>query len=260
MKKSGLLQHQTSALLCSLISCGVFYHKFRATDVMFWYEFFSDALQLKEQGKEVEIHAMQVNRIIEKLEQEKVAQVTKKDSKKSFTILPAGILSLLKILLPYDRLIHVDEALMIQYFLTILKHRFIDHFKKSTIPESEYMEVFQPHKVYDIQISFLDKVIADTKARIRESQKLQAFLCEEQNKGKHFDEIIKTMPSEFSYRLSYRKPYREWLSELPPDIRDLEINHTAKNRKNDYYEKRLDSQIAEKNIYLELISKSQKES
>ena len=238
---SELTAHQPTSVYCALISCGAFYPNFRTLDVIFWDELFRDALQTKEQGLQMELHPIQIDRFMTKLAAQKLGSVTKENVKKVYSITPQGIVALVGLLVPEERLIPMDEALLIQYFIDVYRdtlHRMVASCNDAPLLE-RFVALTAPGLVLKCQSNLLAKVIKDSQQRIKESENLLRYIAAKTEAGKSVREIHEELPEAFSYRMYYRKSFKEWLSYLPENIRQLQFASGFKMRKEAFYEKRL---------------------
>ena len=233
--------YQPTSVYCALISCGAFYPSFRTIDVIFWDELFRDALQTKEQGLQIELHPIQIDRFMTKMAAGGLGKVKKENVKKVYSITPHGIVTLLAVLVPQDRVIPLDETLLIQYFIDtyrdLLRQMITATEDDELIGKFESLTV--PGSVLQYQSALQERVIKDSMQRIKESENLLRYIESKRQEGKSISDIQEGLPESFSYRMSYRKSFKEWLSYLPENVRQVQFDFGFKLRKEAFYEKRL---------------------
>jgi DNA-binding PadR family transcriptional regulator len=251
IKSEDLPVQHSATVVCALISCAVFHGEFRSSDVIFWDELFRDALQYREQKVGGGLHPVQIDRILVRLKEFGYAAVNKIGPKKIYAINIKGVVALVSHLVPADRLLPLDETLLIQYFLTTYDQLLRDLVRQKGDDEllASLDQLLTGNRVFKGQKELLETMIQASQKRIAASQSLIKHIEEQINRGVDFDEIHHRLPSEFSYNLSYRKGFKDLLKVLPADFRRQEFEHGFKKRKELFYEKHLYVQLQ----YLELL-------
>ena len=107
--------------------------------------------------------------------------------------------------------------------------------------------------IFNHQIRLIEEGILDTRYRIQESEALQNYIKKSDAQQLPMGDTLDLMPADFSYRLSHQKRLRDWIKDLPEDVRIFEIKEGIALRQKNLYKRSLDSLITTKAFYENII-------
>jgi uncharacterized protein YeeX (DUF496 family) len=107
------------------------------------------------------------------------------------------------------------------------------------------------------QLRLIEESIRDVSFRIEQSNRLQNYIKTASDKKANLDEIISNIPSEYSYRLSHRKRFRDFIKDLPKELKAFEIERGIELRQKNLYRHSLLLFNNTKVFYQTLLSQNQ---
>lgn len=249
MARKSLLDAQPIILRCAFLTCAMVHDRFRAMDILFFIELYSNQLHLGTFGRDLTIQPTQINRIVEALQKDGHATIEKDGYKKLFKIPPTGARRLIRDLVLQEVYLPVVESVFAQYFISTYGEHMRSYIERDGELDSDgkaqVEHLLNPQTIIKRQLQLLETAIKSTERKIASTESMVAYFNSEIDK-KPLESVIAEMPSTFSYELSYRKPLRELFSELPTEYRDYEIRHGFDHRNKSLYKRLMPALLAEK--------------
>jgi hypothetical protein len=249
MARKSLLDAQPIILRCAFLSCAIIHERFRAMDILFFIELYSNQLHLGTFGRDLTIQPTQINRIVEALQKDGDAYIEKDGYKKLFRVPPKGVLRLIRDLVLQEVYLPVVETVFAQYFVTTYADHVRRYIESDTSIGQDSLDqldhLLSPRTIITRQLQLLETAIKSTERKIESTEAMVEYFASEVDR-KPLESVIAEMPSSFSYELSYRKPLRELFSELPEAYRAYEIRHGFAQRNESLYKRLLPALLAEK--------------
>ena len=212
-------------------------------------DFTSDDLQLQ---------TIQILRWLEKFEKKGWAAKLEPHSKPVYQLTTFGLIELLQSFADSDKQMPVSEAIFIQSYLSTYEQIIRDTINSLgdiTIEQEKVLNrILGKSYVLRQQVAILDRLIRDLQYRIDESSKLIKFIDGQQDKD--INQVLASIPSEFSYQLSYRKPFKEWLQEMPPKLAKLEFEQGFQDRQKNFYRPYLEFLQQHRSYYASLVERT----
>tara|TARA_B100001094_G_scaffold318145_1_gene361361 strand:- start:732 stop:1505 length:774 start_codon:yes stop_codon:yes gene_type:complete len=225
----------------ALIALGTLKKEFRAMDVIYLIELFGDLLQSSQYGQEIQIFAMQIDRIVKELIDKEYAVEYKRSNKRFYSLNKSGVLHLVEQTFKANRYQTIGETLFLEYITKSYGDFFLNYLKDKfelTIDEQATVEkVLYSDNRLKRQMQFVDDIMEDLEGRIKSADNMVDWMQERSTKS--FDEIVSEMPTEFGHRLSYRKSLKELIGSLPAELARFEMTQGASARRDDYYTRKL---------------------
>ncbi|NRA67564.1 MAG: hypothetical protein HRU19_23995 [Pseudobacteriovorax sp.] len=195
-----------------------------------------------------DVQITQITRILKKYEER--GWTEKADQKSAgFTFKPEPLLKLLGSLADHDEILPVKQILFLQAYLdsyhrvirSVLAERGLDLNSEAS---QKNLMVFEKGHLFRKQIQLLKQGVADIKERILDSEKLIEFISDHKDTPQ---KALTSLSSEYSYRLSHMRSFKEWLEHLPPAFLEHEFQAGFELRHERFYQSSLaflNSQIA----------------
>ncbi|SMF10985.1 hypothetical protein [Pseudobacteriovorax antillogorgiicola] len=252
MANKGLENTHPIIIKCAAFTTGVTLKSFRAKDVLFHIELIKNIVSPAPSAHDFDVQYTQVMRLFEKYHDRGwVEKDSTGSGKPLFSFHAKGLLALIDSMVHLDRQLPVSEVLFTQSFLDSYKDYIINVvFNEDSIDHNDRQsinDIFSPSYLIKQQMKIIDQGIQDLEYRIKESDKLLAYI--DSHKGKTAQDMVDALPSEFSYRMSYLKPFREWLGNLPDRLLEHEFNTGFETRNKGYYKKNLNHLKGLKQFY-----------
>ncbi len=229
---------QTAILIAGLMS-----DRTRTRDVLFYIDLVKNVFQAFLHVPDFEIQSVQILRKFKRYQELGWGEIRNDNSAVILNLNPQGIFQIIVSLREIEYILPFNEATFLQWFLDSYRQHILDRVSGALNPaEMQKLERYlEPYSVFRAQVERLRQGAKDMEERISESAKLLAFIQESQKKGMSTEEIVTSLPSEFSYRLSHQKRFQEWLQGLPENIQTYEIEKGIAKRQGDLYRRLQDS-------------------
>jgi len=190
-------------------------------------------------GKDnVVIQSVQIMRILEALEADGYAKVTKKGAQTYYGLTAEGVLYLIQELVKTEHYLPIAEILFINYYLTTYRPQ-LQRLAKSIAnadEQAKLLALLKPGLMLERQLGILDQIIQRLEGRQADYDKIRKFLENPANAELSLDERIKKLPLGPSIPQTYKKSLREVLEDLPENLRAQEINQGFQQRREYYLE------------------------
>lgn len=216
----------------SLLASHVTYDQFRARDIKFFYELFSNWFATSAHATS-SIQTIQIQRFLEKkLRSGEVVQ--KKGSRFHYSLTPVGVLSTLKeISNPHDG-INPKEVYFRVYIISSYAPKIISlmEHKFNSFPflvKDEIQSLLSVDVIIKNEIEKIDKAIRVFEER-RDSALSCAHYVQKNENLMDFKDILIGIEENFPYEMNPVKPFSQLISELPENFQKYEVTLGMKNR------------------------------
>ena len=248
----GLENTHPIIIKCAAFTTGVTLKSFRGKDVLFHIELIKNIVSPTPTTRDFDVQYTQVMRLLEKYHDRSwLEKDTTDGGKPLFSFHQKGLLALLDTMVHVDRQLPVSEVLFTQAFLDSYKDYILQHvFSQNDLTNEEgdtLHKIFSSGYLIKEQMKILETGIRDLEYRIKESDKLLSYI--QDNKALTPQQLVSKLPSEFSYRMSYLKPFREWLGNMPDQLLEHEFSSGFEIRNRGYYQKNLKHLKSLKDFY-----------
>lgn len=238
---------------CAILTVGLLRQDFRQKDVMFYLDLIKDVIHKGMLGRPIDIQFVQIQRWLKRYEDLGWLSSRREGRVTFFRMKVAGFKGLLRALSAEEELLDVPEALLIQHILDAygpyLRERLIKEKPSGTAQDTAIRQYLKPGVVFENQIRLLNSVISNQEHRIQESLRLQAYCQSALARGESPEDIVRTMPSDYSYPLSHQKSFRELLQEIPSALSEFEIREGFAHRHRRFYGPYLSFLEAQRDFY-----------
>jgi len=242
----------------SILTVGLLHREFRPRDVMFSLDLVKNMFHHGLAGRAVDIQFIQIQRWLHRYVE--LGWVTAKTEGRvtTYKMKVSGFKGLLQALVAEDQLLEGSEALLIQQILDAygpyLQERVLSGRNPSSAKDESLRELLKPGVVFVNQIKLLDHAIVTLERRMKESLRLQAYCKNALERGQSTEAIASSLPSDFSYKLSHQKPFKELLQEIPPALAEFEIREGFAHRNRRFFSPYLRYLKSQKSFYEDLLA------
>ena len=256
MEKKNIVNRDSTVISCAIFTAGLVQRDIRAKDILFYIDLMGDMFQTDQFGRTIEVQTVQILRMLDKFIAWGWAQKKTEAAKPTYEVTPEGYLELLKSFTDKDVQLPINEALFIQSYLDSYAGIIEDYIKSLGLSGESYAKLekyLSPKYVLVNQLKLVERAIRDFERRVALNLELSKFVKSSQDQGRSMEEIIKEMPSEFSYQLSYRMPFKEWLGAMPIKLATHELTDGISVRQKNFYQPILKVLHSQKSFYQNLI-------
>lgn len=239
----------------SLLITGLAIEKFRGKDIIFNVDLIKSLMSASNHFKPFDLQATQIHRMMGKYKKMGWCEIINEGAAKFYRLQPAGVNGILRTLVDFEYVIPITETIMIQWFLKTYRDPIIRRIKPHTSAKDfkELEEKLEDEYIVTAQQSLLDHGIQEMKLRIKQSQQLQDYIKAQLRSGTDLMEALKSLPTEFSYKLTHQKRFWQWLAELPEDVRVIEVERGFSEREKLLYGNTLNAMVYLRTCYNELL-------
>lgn len=230
---------QPLVIKCAIFTTAITMRDFRARDVLFYVELIKDMVRTSPFCLSFDVQITQILRILKKYEKEGMLQRDDSGKKPIFRFHSGALVNILESLTNTQEVLPVRQVLFLQSYLDsyseFLRSEMHDMGLKTDSEDYQKLEeILAPGSLIQKQIELLEKSLRDLDSRIQGSQKLMQFLQKRLQETTP-EKIVAELPSEFSYQLSYLKPFKEWLAALPNSLLKHEFEKGFEIRYSRFY-------------------------
>jgi len=245
----------------ALLIAGLTTPRVRAREVLFYVDMVKNIFEASIHCPDFELQTVQILRIFRRFHEQNWGHMASEGAAVSLTLHGRGLFHILRTLLDVDYIMPLNESIFLQWFLDSYQ----DHIRvrlKSALNHEDQQQLenhLQPYALFKAQMKRLELGMTDMQRRVDDSRRLLSFVDKARAHGLEPEEIVQTLPSEFSYRLSHQKRLRTWLLELPDDVMPFEIEQGIAKRQKHLYRRLLDSMQITRSFYEDAIQASDAE-
>ncbi|MDQ3231761.1 MAG: hypothetical protein M3Q07_08075 [Pseudobdellovibrionaceae bacterium] len=235
----------------ALFIAGLTSQRVRARDVLFSIDLVKNIFEASIHCPEFELQSVQILRLFKKYDEHGWGRMTTEGSAVILHLNGEGLFQILHSLVQVDHIMPLNESIFLQWFLDSYQTHIRARIKPELSPDKQVqLETYlKPHALFDAQLKRLDMGMIDMQRRIDDSRRLVLFVDKARSQGLRPEEIVQTLPSEFSYRMTHQKRFRTWLQELPGDILPFEMEQGIAYRQKHLYQRLLNSMQMTRGFY-----------
>lgn len=236
--KKSLTDREFLFLQCALLTTAAVRQPFRARDVLFFIDLIKHVFHKSISESFLKLQTIQVLRILDHFVADRCAIKLSSASRPTYRLLARGCAQLLQALAEPNYLLNVGDALFIQSYLNSYADILAKLFATlgPTVETALVAKRLTRNELLKAQIKLLDEHIEELEHRIGESKKMTQYLSEQLMRGLSPEDIIPTLPSEYSYMASHQKPFKKFLEEMPPVIQRFEFEQGFVERREGFYQ------------------------
>lgn len=235
--KRSLTDREFLFFQCALLTTAAVKQPFRARDVLFFIDLIKHVFHKSISEHFLKLQTVQVLRILDHYVADRCAIKLSAASRPSYRFLARGCAQLLADLAEPNYLLNVGDALFIQSYLNSYAEIIAKLFATlgPTVETDLVQKRLGRNELLRAQLRLLDEHIEELEHRIAESQKMTSFIAKHTSFGLGPEEIIPTLPSEYSYMASHQKPFKKFLEEMPAVIQKFEFEQGFVERREGFY-------------------------
>lgn len=241
----------------ALLITGLAVEKFRGKDIIFNVDLIKSLMSSSNHFKPFDLQATQIHRMMEKYKKVGWSEIINVKSAKFYRLLPNGVNGILETLVDFEYVIPLTETIMIQWFLKTYREPIISRIRPNTSSAElkNLQEKLEDHYIVKVQLALLDQGIKEMQIRIKQSQQLQDYIKSQIQTGADLMLALKSLPTEFSYKLTHQKKFWQWLAELPEDVRAIEVERGFSEREKLLYGNSLNAMMYLRGFYENLLKR-----
>ena len=239
---------------CAIISATSVGKRCRMSEIRFYVDLYAGFLLAGTANENVVIQSVQIMRILESLEAEKLVQITKEGSQTYYSAGARCFFYLLSQVLNGDQRMPMEEVIFLNYYSVTYRPLFVRSAKKLSDQERDAMiDILTPGRLVSRQIAIMDELIQRIEARRSDYAKIRAFLDRDDTGNLSTEEKIQRLPLGPNIPQTYKKSLRDVLLELPEPLRTQEITEGFDQRLKYYYEPYLATLRNERDLLVDVL-------
>ncbi len=239
MTKTTLADQEPTIIATSIFTASAMSPRFRAAEVLFYIDVFRNLFQAERLSHEVRFQTIQIIRILDRYTKDGWAERSVRAGRPTFRLTTNGLIGVLGVFAAQDYHLRMTDAIFLQNYLLTYRGIIERHVQSGGPLSPEQAAVLQsilkPQSIFIRQLAIVEQRIQDVRQRIQESEKLDAYIDTSLKGEVDIKAVIAGMPSPFSYRLHHRKPFKEWLEEMPQKLAEHELREGFQSRRRHYY-------------------------
>lgn len=206
---------------------------FRLRDAQFFTDLFANWLELGKARTAISIQIIQLQRYLEQASKAGAVEIQtlrKRTKRPTYTyrFTDQGFLNLIKSLVGFDHLLRPEELTFLSYVLAEYQEQLMTRL----LPESrfhprayrnEILELIDPDRILDRQLSLINLIRKDLATRIEESEEIVRFVRNEYAAGTATDSLIIKLDERFSYQLVGQRSFAELFGAVPKSMVGSEL-------------------------------------
>ena len=238
MAKRGFEDFHPVIVKCGILITAFSLEKIRVKDILFHISLVKDVFRSSNHFQDFDLQAVQVIRFFEKYKSKGWAQIDSEGAVKVFRLKADGIFDIFGSLVSLEYILPAAEAIFLQSFIDSYGS-YIQKFLSKGLKEEQLSQLalwLAPGYIQKQQLRAIEAGLLDLGTRMRDAAQMQVYINEGRKKGLSAQAIIEGLPSDFSYRLSHQKRFKEWLQEMPAELQTYEVETGLALRQKNLYQ------------------------